>query len=76
MRSLTLAYSCPDEWCEAEIDVTYTAPTAPTIRLDPLDSDPGDPGEVECPDHCPHCGGRLDDDAVWNWCQREVARRY
>jgi hypothetical protein len=56
-------YTCPN--CEADIDCAIDPLVRGSRRGHPDTWTPDEGGEVECPDTCPECGTKLDEDLIY-----------
>ena len=66
---------CPNEECEAEIDVTYTPAREGRTYGPPERCFPADPDELDAPADCPHCGYVFTDRDQERWMDR-LAEEY
>ena len=62
--------TCPNEECEADIDVSYTPATRGRTYGPPEDCYPPDPDELDAPSECPHCGYAFTDEDAERWMNK------
>ena len=61
---------CPNDECEAEIDVTYTPAQKGRTYGPPERCFPDDPDELDAPAECPHCGYAFTDEDEERWMDK------